>query len=330
MLLAPLRGKVILPRFCGGPINFTCGNRPRRGSHIPRPPRDPPAPGDWYAPQALSETARMSTRLTVLIPCKNERLNIRPCIESVRSLADEILVADSGSTDGTLDIVRDIGGCRVIEREYVHSADFKNWAIPQAAHDWVLVLDADERITPPLAEEIRRTLACPRTDVDGYSINRLNHYLGHRIKRCGWAEDRVIRLFRRDPTRYRQRWVHSEVTLDRRRVVALSEPMLHHTTWTTDQYFEKLNRYARWSALNSRDEGRRLRVASLFLTAPFRFLQLYVLRLGFLDGVPGFQVCMFAAFYSFLKKAKQWEAEHGVPQPDPEAGRAPGNASRAA
>src|SRR5262245_65872301 len=98
-------------------------------------------------------------KLTVLIPCKNERLNIKDCIESVRGIADEILVADSGSTDGTLDIVRELGGCRIIEREYVNSANFKNWAIPQAKHEWVLVVDADERVTPDLAEEIRTVLA---------------------------------------------------------------------------------------------------------------------------------------------------------------------------
>jgi (heptosyl)LPS beta-1,4-glucosyltransferase len=89
--------------------------------------------------------------LTVLIPCKNERLNIKDCIESVRGIADEILIADSGSTDGTLEIVRGLGGCRIIEREYVNSANFKNWAIPQAKHEWVLVVDADERVTPELA-----------------------------------------------------------------------------------------------------------------------------------------------------------------------------------
>ena len=88
------------------------------------------------------------SKLTVLIPAKNERLNIRPCIESARAIADEILVADSGSTDGTLDIISRIGGCRVIERELIDFSDFKNWAIPQATHPWVLILDADERITP--------------------------------------------------------------------------------------------------------------------------------------------------------------------------------------
>jgi hypothetical protein len=187
----------------------------------------------------------------------------------------------------------------------------------------VLVLDADERVTPTLAEEIRRVLAAPPANVDGYSIGRLNHYLGYRIKRCGWDRDRVIRLFRRDVTRYRQRWVHAEVELDPRRVVNLRQPMLHFTTWSTDQYFEKLNRYAGWGALNARDERRKFSVVSLFLTCPLRFFHLYILRLGFLDGVPGFQVCMFAAFYSFLKKAKMWELERAIPQPDPEAGRQP-------
>jgi len=261
----------------------------------------------------------MAAKLTVLIPCKNERQNIRLCIESVRELADEVLVADSGSIDGTLDIVRQIGGCRVIKREYVHSADFKNWAIPQARHEWILLLDADERLTPPLAAEIRQVLSAPPAGVDGYSIGRLNHYLGYRIKRSGWGRDRVIRLFRRDASRYSERRVHAEIELEPRRIGRLTEPMLHYTTWNTDQYLAKLNRYAGWSALNSRDESRRTSVLSLFLTAPARFLQLYVLRLGFLDGVAGFQVCMFAAFYSFLKKAKSWEMEHAIQQPDPEA-----------
>ena len=90
----------------------------------------------------------MSAKLTALIPCKNERANIRACIESVRPLADEILVADSGSTDGTLDIVRRTPGCRLIEREFIGFSSFKNWAIPQARHPWVLIVDADERVSP--------------------------------------------------------------------------------------------------------------------------------------------------------------------------------------
>src|ERR1044072_6256172 len=99
----------------------------------------------------------MSAKLTVIIPCKNERENIRACIAGAQQVADEVLVADSGSTDGTLEIARELG-CRIIEREYGTSGDFKNWAIPQAAHQWVFILDADERITAKLATEIRSTI----------------------------------------------------------------------------------------------------------------------------------------------------------------------------
>jgi glycosyltransferase involved in cell wall biosynthesis len=263
----------------------------------------------------------MANKLTVLIPCKDERKNIRPCIESIQSIADEILIADSGSTDGTLDIVRDIGGCRIIEREYVHSADFKNWAIPQAQHQWVLIVDADERVTPGLADEIRQALSHPEPDVDGFWIRRYNHFLGYRIKRCGWSGDKVLRLFRKDRGRYQPRWVHAEITIDASRTKWMKHRLLHYTTWDSDQYFAKLNRYATWGALNARDEGKSPGAINLMLRGPLRFLQLYVLRLGFLDGLPGFQVCMYNAFYTFLKQAKHWEMYHANEQPDPEKDR---------
>lgn len=271
----------------------------------------------------------MAAKLTVLIPCKDERRNIRPCIESVQSIADELLIADSGSTDGTLDIVRQIfrergGDCRLIEREYVNSADFKNWAIPQAKHEWVLVVDADERVPPLLAEEIQAVLADPPPSIDGYWIGRDNHYLGYRIRHCGWNSDDVLRLFRRDCGHYQKRWVHAEVEMDNSRTRRLDTAFLHYTTWNTNDYLFKMDRYAAWGALNFRDEKDRKSAGFLpMLTrAPLRFLQLYFLRLGFLDGIPGLQVCMITAFYSFLKQAKLWELQNAIPQPDPEAERA--------
>jgi glycosyltransferase involved in cell wall biosynthesis len=264
----------------------------------------------------------MAAKLTALIPCKNERRNIRPCIESVRPIADEILIADSGSTDGTLDIVRRIGGCRIIEREYINSANFKNWAIPQAQHEWVLLADADERVTPPLAAEIRQVLQAPPADKDGFWIPRIGHFLGYRIDHCGWNRDDVIRLFRRDKSRYQNRWVHSEIDLPARRVGKLAHALLHYTTWDSDQYLYKLNRYASWGALNLRDRARRPSALALMTRAPLRFLQLYFLRLGFLDGIAGFQICMHTAYYAFLKQAKLWELYHALPQPDPETERA--------
>ena len=261
----------------------------------------------------------MQAKLTALIPCKNERRNIRPCVESVRSVADEVLIADSGSTDGTLDIVRKMGCCRIIEREYVYSSNFKNWAIPQARHAWVLIVDADERVTPKLAAEIRQVLASPDPPVDGYWIGRKNHFLGYHIAHCGWNRDDVLRLFRRDVGRYRERWVHAEIELDPRRVRRLKHPFEHYTTWSSDEYWRKLNRYASWGALNLRDEGHRVNLLSMVFRAPLRFLQLYFLRLGFLDGIPGLHICAYTAFYTFMKQARLWELHYAKGQPDPEA-----------
>jgi glycosyltransferase involved in cell wall biosynthesis len=261
----------------------------------------------------------MAAKLTALIPCKDERKNIRPCIESVRSIADEILIADSGSTDGTLDIVRSIGGCRIVEREYVNSANFKNWAIPQAEHEWILLVDADERVTPELAQEVRQLLDSPPADKHGFWIDRVGHFLGYRINRCGWNADAVIRLFRRDTSRYKDRWVHSEIDLPAARVGKLKHSLLHYTMWDSDKYVYKLNRYASWGALHLRDAGRRPSFFAMLTRAPLRFLQLYFLRLGFLDGIPGFQICVHTAYYAFLKQAKLWELHHALPQPDPDA-----------
>jgi len=261
----------------------------------------------------------MRHKLTVLIPCKNERLNIRPCIESLRPIADEILVADSGSSDGTLDIVREMGGCRVVEREYVDSGNFKNWAIPQATHPWVLIVDADERVPDELAAEISRVLADPLCD--GYRIGRRNFFLGHEIKHSGWDHDAVLRLFHRDLGRYTDGGDHAEICIPSGKVGRIKAKFVHFTYWSLEDYLRKFDRYTTLAAVAWRKKGRPDRFVSLLLRAPLRFLYLYVIRLGFLDGVAGLVLCMLSAFYSFTKVAKLWALNHGLPQPDPEAER---------
>src|SRR5262245_63124646 len=154
----------------------------------------------------------MAEKLTVLIPAKNERRNLRLCVDSMRAIAEEILVADSGSSDGTQELARRLG-CRVIERELVDFSNFKNWAIPQARHSWVLIVDADERITPALADEIRQTLASPPTDIGAYWIYRDTYFLGHKLRFGDCRNDRVLRLLRRDSCRYTSRRVHEELAV---------------------------------------------------------------------------------------------------------------------
>jgi hypothetical protein len=99
----------------------------------------------------------------------------------------------------------------------------------------------------------------------------------------------------------------------------LNEPFDHFTTWSSDEYWRKINRYASWGALNLRDEGHQVSLVSMIFRAPARFMQLYFLRMGFLDGMPGFHICAYTAFYTFMKQARLWELYHAKPQPDPEA-----------
>jgi len=259
----------------------------------------------------------MRQKLTCLIPCKNERMNIRPCIESFQSIADEILVADSGSTDGTLEIVRDIGGCRVIEREYIHSGDFKNWAIPQASHEWILLLDADERVTPQLAGEITRLLELGPPQ-DGYWLYRSNHFMGHHTWTCGWSNDCCLRFFHRDKGRYVGSNDHAEVAVSTGRVGSLENRLEHYTYWSYDQWFKKFDRYTKVQAQLWYEQGRRPSYTKLLLNPPFRFIRDYVFQLGFLEGKVGLQISMLAAFYSFMKQARLWELHHAKQQPDPE------------
>jgi len=271
----------------------------------------------------------MAEKLTVLIPAKNERRNLRPCVESVHAIVDEILVADSGSTDGTQELARQLG-CRVIERELIDFSSFKNWAIPQAAHSWVLIVDADERITPALADEIREVLAKAPADIDAYWIYRETFFLGHKLRFGDCRNDRVLRLIKRDRCRYTSRRVHEELVVlpstvadaagaGTHEIRALRGRMLHYTSWTYAHYLAKMNHYTGLSARDMHDRGRRAGFWGMLLRPPLRFFQLYVLRGGFLDGLAGLQMAMLVAFTGFVKQARLWELDHALPQPDPEA-----------
>ena len=250
----------------------------------------------------------MTKQLSVIIPCKNEREHLAACIRSVRDFAAEVLVADSGSTDGSLAIARELG-CRVIEREYRTSGDFKNWAIPQAAHPWVMIVDSDERVTPALAAEIRAVLERP--EYDGYRVWRRNHFLGHPIRFGPWKNDCCLRLFRRDVGRYVGPTDHAEVELSTGRVGDLRERLVHYTCTSYDQFLPKLQRYARVQARVWHDQGRRTNKWQMLFRGPLRFLQGYVWRRGFLDGLAGLQVCALVGYLSYLKHAYLWELGRG-------------------
>jgi glycosyltransferase involved in cell wall biosynthesis len=257
----------------------------------------------------------MPEKLTVVIPTKNERRNIRECIESVRLVADEILVADSGSTDGTVEIVKRLDGCRVVEQPWTGYADFKNGTMSLASYRWILFVDADERLTPELAAEIRAVLASPPADVDAYSVRFKTYFMGHLLRFSSWNNP-TVRLVRRGRCKFMSRRVHESMQVDPARTRRLKGRLLHFSFWSYDEYFEKYTQYSRLSAEDLRDRGKRAGIYDLLLRPFLRFFQLYILRGGFLDGAAGIQVCMLMAFfYSFMKRARLWEMEHVERQP---------------
>ncbi len=271
-----------------------------------------------------SPTAPRS-KLTALLPTFNEEAHLAGCIDSV-AWADEILVVDSFSTDATREIAR-ARGARVVEHEYVNSAAQKNWSIPQCSHEWVLVVDSDERVTPELRREIEGVLTADangRPVADGYRIGRINHFLGRRIEHCGWQNDTVLRLFRRDKGRYQEREVHADVLVEGK-IGRLRHKLLHYTFRDFEQYMRKFDRYTSWAAGDRGRRTPRVGYTHLLLRPLGRFLKQYVLKRGFLDGRVGLVVCLLASYSVFMKYAKLLER-----QLQAEGGGAPGESEAAA
>src|SRR6185436_18696830 len=178
-----------------------------------------------------------------------------------------------------------------------------------AAHEWVFILDADERITPELNAAIRGAVAAPRHDGDW--VSRHDHFMGHPIRFGTWRNDRCLRLFRRDLVRYVGPTDHAEVKLSSGTVGRMRERLVHYTCTSYSQYLPKISRYADVQAQLWKEEGRRPKLRQLLFRFPMRFLQGYVLRLGFLDGLAGLQVCALVAYLSWLKQACLWQLQSG-------------------
>lgn len=253
----------------------------------------------------------MRQRLTVLIPAGNEEFHLSDCIASVRPVADEVLVVvDAASTDATEQIARNLADT-VLLHEYVNSAAQKNWAIPQARHPWVLVVDADERVTAELAADIRRVLEQDGPE-DGFRIHRRNHFAGIPINGCGWQRDDVLRLFRRDRSKYQDRHVHADIEAkDGKplRVGRLRGKFLHYTFRSFDQYLRKHTQMAAWGGKDRARATKRVTLRHLAGRPFWRFFRQYVLYGGWRDGIPGFIICWMAAHSVFLKYAYAWEEQ---------------------
>jgi len=247
-------------------------------------------------------------KLSVLIPAGNEERHIAECIESVLFADEVVVVLDAASTDRTREIAERMAD-RVLVHEYINSAAQKNWAIPQMAHEWILVVDSDERVTPELRAEILRVLQNDGPD-DGYRIHRLNHFMGQPIRGCGWQRDDVLRLFRRDRGRYEEKHVHADIVFPDGKpasVGALSGKFLHYTFESFDQYLHKFFRYSEWAGEDRAKRTPNVGFRHLLGRPVWRFFRQYILYSGWRDGKAGFIICAMAAYSVFLKYARVWE-----------------------
>ena len=242
------------------------------------------------------------TKLSVTIIALNEAAHIRACLDAVR-WADERLVVDSGSTDGTQELAR-AAGARVIERDWPGYSQQKNFAASEASHDWILSVDADERVTPELATEIRELLA-RGPEAAGYRVPRVTWHLGRWIRTTDWYPDRQLRLYDRRRATWPARRVHESVTADGP-VVDLKGEMQHFAYRDIGHHMQTMDRYTTLAAAELHAAGRRAGLFDLTVHPWAAFMRNYLLRGGITDGIPGFVISTMNAYYVFLKFAKLW------------------------
>lgn len=277
------------------------------------PPGDPPPVGPDF--QVRPSVSRRGIRnggvhcppvpkLTVTVITRNEAANIDATLASV-TWADEVIVVDAESTDDTTTIARRYTD-RVETRAWPGYSAQKNYAASRATHDWILSLDADERVTPALAAEITSLLAIEPAQ-RGYRVPRVSHYLGRWIRGTDWYPDYQLRLYDRRAAEWNGRRVHESVSLKSGAAGQLANDLQHHPYRDISDHLATIDRYTTLAAEQMAADGRRPSMAGLALHPPFAFLRNYVLRGGCRLGSAGFIISVLNSYYVFLKLAKSRE-----------------------
>lgn len=253
----------------------------------------------------------MTAPISVLLIARDEEAQLAESLPSVVGWADEVLVVvDPRTTDRSREVAV-AAGASVLEHEYQSSSAQYNWGSGRCRHDWVFVVDADERVTAGLRAGIERALAAPRHPA--YAARRVNFAFGRRLRFGDWGHDRIVRLFDRRKACFEERAVHGAVRAAS--VGRLDGDLEHRSLRSLDQYLPKVHDFARRGAADLRCAGRSSGLAVAITRAEWRFVRAYFLRLGVLDGFPGLVVAILAAYGTFLKWTMVWEATRRVPRP---------------
>ena len=244
--------------------------------------------------------------LSVIVITHNEEKNIVECLESV-AWAKEIIIVDSSSTDRTVEFAKQFTR-KVFVTEWKGYAGAKNYALDNSTSEWILWLDADERVTPELALEIQSIINDISKIFTGFEVARRAYFLGKWIKHSGWYPGYVMRLFKRGKVRFDDSRVHEKVNIDGA-IGRLKHDLLHYTDDTLYHYLIKFNRYTTLAAEDMKQAGKRFSLYGIIIRPPFLFFKMYILHRGFLDGMHGLVLAMLSASYVFVKYAKLWELE---------------------
>jgi glycosyltransferase involved in cell wall biosynthesis len=243
--------------------------------------------------------------LSVILITRNEESNLDDCLASLDGIAQQIVVVDSNSTDGTLEIANRYGALMAYPSDWPGFGTQKNRALDLATSDWVLSLDADERLTPALKSEIL-TAINHSAQINCFAIPRLSWYCGRFIRHSGWSPDYVDRLFRRGTARFSDDLVHERL-IPNGTVAKLKNPMLHYSFMNYAQVLDKLNRYSTASAEQAFAKGKTSNPLKAVLHGMWAFVRTYILRAGFLDGPQGFALAMSNAHGTYYRYMKLWQ-----------------------
>jgi glycosyltransferase involved in cell wall biosynthesis len=239
--------------------------------------------------------------LSAVIIAQNEEENLAACIRSL-SFADEVLVCDGGSTDRTVEIAESLGA-KVIKRPFDGFASQKNFIIDQAKGPWILSLDADERVTPQLREEIDKVISSPGPLAEGYRIPRKGYFGTQWIRFGGWWPDYNLRLFQKGKGQFSDRMVHESLHIEGP-VETLRGSIEHRTYRDISDYLMRMDRYSTLAARQALREGKRGRLSDILFRPIYTFIKMYIFQQGFRDGYAGFQLAVLYAIYNFSKYAK--------------------------
>jgi len=240
-------------------------------------------------------------KISAVLITRNEEANIEAALRSLEGVVSEIIVVDSCSTDLTVKIARRFTP-RVFERKWTNYSEQKNYADSLASHPWILSLDADERLSPELREEIR-VLGSTEPSCSGFSMPRRVYYLGRWIKHSGWYPDRKVRLFLNDRARWEGAYVHEELAVEGE-IRRLEGDILHFTYRNIADHLARINDFSDLGAQKLYAQRKKCRLCHLLLVPPGRFIKSYILRRGFLDGFAGLVIAVLNGYGIFVRYAK--------------------------